>query len=520
MVKQKQNHLLQHGRERESRLVDVEHGGAVRWSYIWGVLVALISILITAILGITYFSSFDSSSSAGSVVYKSERVKLRTLPSPRSLFARDAAKDGVPIVLRNSITKTWRASKKWSPSYLKSKLKGISGVYENTNRWFGPYFDRSKPLLETAVRQNSYKTGVNMSANDFFNLLQHPRKGKYHYFTGSIDDLGKWAYSEVQPLDELLYLNPKLSSVNVWIGQPHVIAHCHYDGYHNFYAQLYGTKKFMLFAPSNWPGLYPYPFLHPSHAQAQVNASDKRSTEAFPLIKKVKALEVVLEPGDLLYMPPLWFHEVESQSISISVNVWTDSSQTDLMMRIFSVPLPFERLENPHGHKHAKWESRLELRMGTSLVILRVLEKICSYRKCVDSQSDHFYNGMSEVVKSRTLSGSAYFVFQLWDTRYRALMEKSELPSEAPDGSTMLCEKGSEEEKKLVKRVNSEIDEDVHYGAYVEQVSLLARSLPEQTWSLWMGNYVESVVYKVLEDPKYVGFYLQHFNSCPLILQL
>ena len=523
MVKVKQKQQYRGVRRQNDSLI--EKSGSVKWIYLWGALVAVISILVAAIWGITFFSSSTTvnSDSLGrshrAAVYKRDRIKQRILPSPHASFAEDCARDGIPVVLRNSISKTWKASKKWSPAYLKSKLPKISGVYENNNRWFGPYFDRSKPLLKNAVRQNPYKTGINMSASEFFDILLHPRENKYHYFTGSIDDLGEWAYSEIQPLGELLLLNPKLSSVNVWIGQPHVIAHCHYDGYHNFYAQLYGRKKFTLFSPSNWPGLYPYPFLHPSHAQAQVNASNVGSVENFELVHNVEALEVILEPGDLLYMPPLWFHEVESQSVSISVNVWTDSRQTELMVKMFSVPLPFESDEPTHRHRHAKWRSAWELRVAAALLVHKILDKVCSYRRCVDSKSDKFFDPASGMSHHVGFNQSAYFVFQLWSTRYRTLMENAELPRELPNGSAVLCESGSKEMKGLVHKVDSDILEDVHYGAYVEQIGQLVRGLPEQTWPLWIGNFVESVAYRVVEDAQYVGLYLMHWNSCIKLLR-
>ena len=232
--------------------------------------------------------------------------------TPGRPFAEEADRFAHPVILRNAAPAQWLARRKWTPDFLGSRVKQFHGVYSNTNRWFGPYFDERKPLARHARRANPYRTDVTLSGVD---LVRHMKSSalirkKYIYYSGSVDQLGEWAIDDIQPLDELLKLNPAISSVNVWLGPPNVIAHCHYDGYHNFYVQLHGRKRFWLAPPSAWPWLQPAPFLHPGHAQCQVNLS-KRDDSAIAA-DSVELLEVELKPGDLLYMPPLWFHHVQS----------------------------------------------------------------------------------------------------------------------------------------------------------------------------------------------------------------
>lgn len=492
-----------------------------RWWYLWAVLVGLIAILVMLTCSITLFSrnSTETSKDHHPIYRRPSEVAVRTMSSPDQPFARSCAKGGEPVVLKNSVIKKWQA-KNWSPLYLRSKLENLQGIYENDNRWFGPYFDRSKPLLEHAIRKNPYRTDLVLTAKEFFHRLEKPAQNRYHYFTGDIDQLGEWAYAEIQPIKELLMLNPKRSSINTWMGQPHVIAHCHYDGYHNFYAQLYGTKKFTLFRPTEWPGLYPYPFLHPSHAQAQVNATDEGDISKFPLVKRVKALEVILEPGDLLYMPPLWFHEVESLSVSISVNVWTDSHQTELMEKVFAHPLPLDpgRQEPSHGHEHAQWNSAQVRRIGAAVLIFRLLEQVCQYHSCASPDADRFSYTSDH---HRELSNPySYFVHQLWVTRYKFLMESGEVPNTFLDGEPVLCEAMDDAITQSVVSADSSISKDVHFSIYLEQVSLLARGLPADTWQLWMGNYVEYVAANALGDVQHVGIFLKHFSSCTRALNL
>ena len=402
-------------------------------------------LLVANYYGLAWFQEWRSQnnseggSATSSISYQVSRdVRVLELSSPAAKFAEECSRAGVPVLLRNSVVEKWRARRQWTPKYIQSKTSHITGVYRNHNRWFGPYYDSRKSLTHIAVRTNNYSTNVTMTSKKFFHKLRNPSEGEFLYFTGDIDQLGPWALGDIQPLSELLSLNPKRSSVNVWMGQPHVIAHCHYDGYHNLYAQLYGTKKFTLFQPTNWPGLYPYPFLHPSHAQAQVNLSDAKDIENFPLADRVRAIEIVLKPGDLLYMPPLWFHLVESMELSISVNVWTDSEQTALVEDVFSLSLPTESIN---------WNSTHQKTIAVSVVIHTLVAEVCQRRTCRRVKNDHFLDNK----RLKSLEGDFYFVYQLWTTRYRTLMELGLLPDGVHDMTDkgILCESMSERESKL-----------------------------------------------------------------------
>jgi hypothetical protein len=74
--------------------------------------------------------------------------------------------------------------------------------------------------------------------------------------------------------------SPK-QNINFWMGQEGTLADTHYDAYENFNIQVYGKKKWTIFAPDQ--PLYLYPWLHPSNAQSQavITKLDKRS---FPSI--------------------------------------------------------------------------------------------------------------------------------------------------------------------------------------------------------------------------------------------
>ena len=113
-------------------------------------------------------------------------------------------------------------------------------------------------------------------------------------------------------LRELLSLYPQHSSVNLWLSMEGGVTPCHFDGFHNMYVQIAGVKRFLLLPPDSHASREFYPFLHPSYAQCRNRLADSPSGHV---------MEVTLQPGDLLYLPPFWLHEAVGLSPSISLNV-------------------------------------------------------------------------------------------------------------------------------------------------------------------------------------------------------
>jgi len=65
--------------------------------------------------------------------------------------------------------------------------------------------------------------------------------------------------------------------------------------------------------------------------------------QRFPSFNNITAYTVTLEPGDVLYLPPFWFHRVIAEELSISVSTWCDSEEIQLYYdAIQKVALPFE----------------------------------------------------------------------------------------------------------------------------------------------------------------------------------
>ena len=97
----------------------------------------------------------------------------------------------------------------------------------------------------------------------------------------------------------------------------------HYDAMDNALVQLHGEKRVLLFPPRVAAGLY----LDGSSSPIVGLGVDGEGgwPEAFPAYRAAReaALEVILQPGDVLYVPALWAHHVEAlHGPSVAVNVF------------------------------------------------------------------------------------------------------------------------------------------------------------------------------------------------------
>uniref|UniRef100_UPI00358F8F23 hypoxia-inducible factor 1-alpha inhibitor isoform X2 n=2 Tax=Myxine glutinosa TaxID=7769 RepID=UPI00358F8F23 len=115
-----------------------------------------------------------------------------------------------------------------------------------------------------------------------------------------------------------------LTSNLLLIGMEGNVTPCHYDEQQNFFAQVKGRKRCILFPPEQFDCLYPYPIHHPCDRQSQVDFDDP-DYDNFPEFRKVSGYETVVGPGDVLYIPMYWWHHIESMmhgGITFSVNFW------------------------------------------------------------------------------------------------------------------------------------------------------------------------------------------------------
>ena len=112
---------------------------------------------------------------------------------------------------------------------------------------------------------------------------------------------------------------------SIWIGN-RVVASCHFDAPENLAVCAVGRRRFTLFPPEQIDNLYPGP-LEPTPGGQVVSLVDFDAPDfaRFPRFRDALATAqtVVLEPGDAIYIPGMWWHHVRSEApFNVLVNYW------------------------------------------------------------------------------------------------------------------------------------------------------------------------------------------------------
>ena len=115
----------------------------------------------------------------------------------------------------------------------------------------------------------------------------------------------------------------------IWLGTAANIS-SHYDTFDNLACVIAGYRRFTLYAPELISKLYIGPLDNTmSGPPVSLAASaPEGNADSFPLFEEIRdqALTAELEPGDALYLPKLWWHQVESTAaFNGLVNYWWDA---------------------------------------------------------------------------------------------------------------------------------------------------------------------------------------------------
>lgn len=113
--------------------------------------------------------------------------------------------------------------------------------------------------------------------------------------------------------------------MSIWLGNRSSIA-AHFDFPNNIACSVVGRRRFTLFPPDQAGNLYVGPLeFTPSGQPISLVDSCNPDLAKYPKYKQAMAAcyTVVLEPGDALFIPSMWWHHVESlEAFNVLVNYW------------------------------------------------------------------------------------------------------------------------------------------------------------------------------------------------------
>jgi jumonji domain-containing protein 7 len=258
-------------------------------------------------------------------------------------FLYNYVKQNRPLIIKNLVSQ-WKALHLWkSNEYLVEKMRDRTLSVAASPTWRVDAVYNSKFFVEPEIRK--------MSLNSFFHCIADPNRDEILYIQQQNDNLNKEfgilkEDIDVSSLDVLSKaFQQEIDAANIWIGTEDSVSSAHKDHYENLYIQICGRKIFYILPPSAVTQLDIRLYSTAQFKRLDTETRNWRIIEnssnyKVPWTEKdlrkiyesneddIYPMKIVLEPGNVLYLPSLWYHQVEQENDEIgrviAVNFWYD----------------------------------------------------------------------------------------------------------------------------------------------------------------------------------------------------
>ncbi|WCM25890.1 cupin-like domain-containing protein [Sphingomonas sp. QA11] len=241
-------------------------------------------------------------------------IHRKTGLSPRSFLDGHYARNH-PVVL-GDVAAGWPARKRWSAAYLRDRL-GDAVVEAQSNRTADRSFERNKDAHRDELTFRQFIERIEVGGNDLY-ITAYNSGANRDAFTVLATDIGQ--------IDGIIDPESSTATGMMWIGPGGTFTPLHHDLTNNLLVQLVGRKRLVLAAPDEVWRLY-----NDQHVFSQID--DLRGSidfAAFPLLEGITLHEIILNPGDAIFLPVGWWHQVEALDFSVSITftnfVWPNDS--------------------------------------------------------------------------------------------------------------------------------------------------------------------------------------------------
>lgn len=241
-------------------------------------------------------------------------------PTP-DIFYTEYVKKGRPVII-TGIIDNWPALEHWDFKFFKKKFPTHNVVVERShvdpvptdptlylkNRYYETH------QLGEVISIMQEKEGDSGLYVTYANIFQGcPELLDYVQPLNKNFGFPKWYGSKLR---DFLSLRP-----GFWLGPAGSNSPTHFDRQENLNVQICGHKKWTLFSPTQSKNLYfaKKHSLGVIFSPIDINNPD---LETFPLFKNAECVEAILKPGEVIYIPPGWWHQVQSLDETITLNFW------------------------------------------------------------------------------------------------------------------------------------------------------------------------------------------------------
>ena len=227
----------------------------------------------------------------------------------RSGLSRDEFRDRYyaanrPVIMQNLMT-GWRATTAWTPDYLKS-VAGDLMVEVMTGRDADPKYEMNGRQHRTELRFGDY--------------IDMVYSGKVTNDYAMVANNGFLQRAEAQPLLKDFtafpqYLNPASAGRQsfLWFGPAGTVTPLHHDTSNILLAQVAGRKRYRIIPASQWQYVY-----NGNGVFSDVDC-ERPDLSRYPKFRHATVIDVVVEPGEVLFMPVGWWHHVRAVDVSMTV---------------------------------------------------------------------------------------------------------------------------------------------------------------------------------------------------------
>jgi Cupin-like domain len=216
---------------------------------------------------------------------------------------REVVLRNIPVVVRGAAA-SWPATERWKPERLAADFGSVPVEYVAGPREVDLPAELAERTQRTTLEAFVRKLTARPVSNELYIVARN-----FSLLQPALRPL----LDDVRPPD-FLDLGPAwMQYARLWLGPRGTLTPLHHDLMPNVFVQVVGHKRFIMVHPAFTP-LIPNP-------RGVYSDSDPLTWPHDAVLRNVPRYDFTLGPGDVVYIPPAWWHWVFARSVSASLSL-------------------------------------------------------------------------------------------------------------------------------------------------------------------------------------------------------